>query len=236
MATPLTINSWAPPPKGSPGLLPVRLCSLVLGPSSSANPNPQTRLVRAWDLRNSGPGRTKWGPCDLHSPHLTPPFPKSPRPFPRGQFFLARRTIPAHHQGRLGCVYSLHPPPSSSKGTPTSSSSHLHPRSVVSSLQTKTGPAAAGKAPEPPTLGCKLLAYQVQRSAKVWLINRTSTRRSSAPQREYNGPWQALLPPGSPALHVCPQALSLSLSPLPTTICILPKAGPSPLICISYMA
>lgn len=198
-------------------------------------------MVRAWGLQNGRRGRAKWGRSDPHSPRLTPPLPPGLRVHSQGVSFSSPGclSLPAT------CVcwdaseslYSLHPLPSPSKSTLTSSSSHLNPQRAVSCLQTKTGPAAGGKAPKPPTLSCKLLAYQVQRSAKVWLINRTSTRRSSAPQREYNGPWQALLPArvsSSPRLLLM-RSLS-RFSPLPTTICILPKAGPSPLICISYMA
>lgn len=198
--------------------------------------------MRAWGLQNSSPDRTKWGRSDPHSPRLTPPLPLSLRAHSPGVSFSSPGwlSLPTTCVGwdASESLYSSYPPLSpSSRGTPTSSSSHLHPRSAVSSLQTKSGLAAGGKAPEPPALGCELLAYQVQRSAKVWLIKRISTRRSSAPQREYHGPWQAPLPARVSSSPRLPLTLSLSrFSPLPTTICILPKAGPSPLICISYMA
>lgn len=136
----------------------------ALGASISTNPNRQTRLMRAWGMQSGNPGRTKRGPCNPPNiaPNIHTLFPRSRRPFPMGQYLLCSVGSPGPPPVSVGTPWRVSPLPFSSisfQEHPSFLSSHLNPRSTVSSsLQTKSGLEAGGKAPESSILGCKLLA------------------------------------------------------------------------------
>lgn len=117
---------------------------------SPTNPNGQTRPVRAWNLESSNRGRNKWGRSQACSPGLTPlHFPGVSAPIPKGSVsppLAGFSGIPP--EIAEACTRRIRSIPSS-KSSPTLSSSHLNPRSSVSSFWAEAEPAASGKAPAP---------------------------------------------------------------------------------------